>query len=110
MIVQTRLAYGVNVPIVWAYYTDTVSYRQAAEKAITELGGEASGIYRVQLTFNKLGGNNHPNVESQLSQTEVLAKFIQDKKHFEIRINEKRTAYAWVRKPSVFFVLRSDKI
>ena len=79
LIMQVRITYGANIPIVWVYYTDNAAYQNAAHTAIRNLGGEASGVYEIQLTFNKLGGNNHPDLASHLEQTAVLTKFIQDK-------------------------------
>ncbi len=79
LIMTARLTYGDNIPIVWVYYTENLQYRQAAKEAIASIGGENSGIYDIELLFNKLGGNNHPNLESHAERAEDLAKFIQDK-------------------------------
>ena len=79
LIMTARLTYGDNIPIVWVYYTENLQYRQAAKNAIASIGGESADIYDIELLFNKLGGNSHPNLESHAQRAEDLAKFIQDK-------------------------------
>ncbi len=79
LIMQARMTYGGNVPIVWVYYTTDKSYHDAAKAAIDAVGGEESGIYEIQLNFNKLGGNNHPDLASHKEQAAELTKFIVEK-------------------------------
>lgn len=79
LITQVREKYQKDVPIVWVNYTSnagSAAYHESAQKAVTALGGESAGIYTCTLVFNKLGGNNHPNLESHAAKSDELATFI----------------------------------
>ena len=79
LITKARMTYGDNIPIVWVYYTTDEQYRAAAKEAIAVCGGEGSDIYDVEVLFNKLGGNKHPDLASHIAGAETLSAFIQSK-------------------------------
>ena len=78
LITGVRMTYGDIVPIVWVYYTENMTYRATAKEAIAVCGGEGALIYDVEVLFNKLGGNNHPDLQSHRDGAEKLTQFIKD--------------------------------
>lgn len=75
-----REFYGTDVPIVWMYNMMTYGCYTWARPILEEFGGESAGIYSVQLTPNKLGAGNHPELTAHYSASEQLVQFIKEKK------------------------------
>ena len=46
---------------------------------LADMGGEEAGLYSVELIQNGTGGGGHPNLESHVTASEQLTKFITDK-------------------------------
>ena len=76
LIQGARQTYGKDIPIVWVYYTDNMEYRATAKSAIAECGGQAAGIYDVEILFTKDGGNAHPSATSHVAGATKLINFI----------------------------------
>ena len=74
-----REGYNSNVIIVWAYdpWEGVPNY---VEEALGELGGEANGLFTVELKWNGIagytGGGNHPNVTAHETHAKILADFL----------------------------------
>lgn len=81
LILQVRMAYGENVPIVWAYgmMSQTASYVNSVQSAMDELGGEASGLYMCKLTYDRDAGGGHPDLAAHEASSTTLANFINSK-------------------------------
>ena len=45
---------------------------------LSELGGTSAGLYSVQLVANNAGGNGHPTLDAQISNSTILANFIKE--------------------------------
>ncbi len=78
LIQRVRQSYGADMPIVWAsrFVYIGSSHVEAIERAIARLGGEACGIYRVDLTQNAQGANGHPIAAGHVRAAEELCEFI----------------------------------
>ena len=71
-----RTSYGKNVPIVWTFNMMTDGRYQWAQSVLTEMGGEASGLYMCELVRNKEGGNGHPSLVAQRIASQQLTGFL----------------------------------
>ena len=74
-----RKSYGNNVSIVWAYNMMGDCCFEWTSAVLAELGGEANGLYSVQLVQNNAGGNGHPTLQAQIDNAAKLAEFIKTK-------------------------------
>ena len=77
-----RAKYGKDVPIVWTIGLIGVNqtYVNAAQQVITDLGGEAKGLYFKKLDTGALGGaQNHPVVADNVNAKNTLLSFINSK-------------------------------
>ena len=74
-----RSSYGKDMPIVWAYNMMGACRFEWTSAVLAELGGEANGLYSVQLVQNNAGGNGHPTLQAQIDNAAVLAEFIKSK-------------------------------
>ena len=79
-----RTSYGKNVPIVWVYGMMSDGCYQWAQSVLTQMGGEASGLYLFELIRNKEGGNGHPSLVAQDIASQQLTGFLTSKKIVEI--------------------------
>jgi hypothetical protein len=73
--------YGKDVPIVWVskFVGIGSDYINAINQAIAELGGENSGLYRLDITQNTGGAQYHPNVAGHITASNELINFIDRK-------------------------------
>ncbi len=74
-----RDSYGKDIPIVWAYNMMGNGRFDWTRTVLEDMGGEANGLYSVQLNQNHEGGNGHPNLAAQKLASETLAEFIGSK-------------------------------
>ncbi|MBE6593900.1 MAG: hypothetical protein E7642_07940 [Ruminococcaceae bacterium] len=74
-----RDSYGKDMPVVWAYNMMGNGRFDWTKTVLEEMGGEAAGLYSVELTYNNQGGVGHPTLEAHIESSEILTKFIQDK-------------------------------
>ena len=74
-----RDSYGEDMPIVWAYNMMGNGRFDWTRTVLDDMGGEAEGLYSVELVYNNQGGVGHPTLEAQIESSEILTKFIQDK-------------------------------
>lgn len=82
-----RASYGKDVPILWVHDLMIEDHHKTEIGEIaTELGGEAAGIYTLQLTPGQDGGRGtqegtcHPSLENQTVHANEILSFIQEKK------------------------------
>ena len=73
-----RTSYGKDMPIVWAYNMMGACRFEWTSAVLAELGGTSNGLYSVQLTQNNAGGNGHPTLDAQISNSTILANFIKN--------------------------------
>ncbi len=77
-----RTKYGEDVPIIWTIGLIGVgqNYVDATKAAVTELGGEAVGLYFLKTAAGELGaGQNHPSINDNVSLKNQLIDLINDK-------------------------------
>ena len=81
LLLQVRLTYGENVPIVWAYgmMSNTTSYANSVQAAMNELGGESADLYMCKLTYDRDAGGGHPDLDAHEASATTLASFIKSK-------------------------------
>ena len=82
LVALIRAKYGKDVPIVWTIGLIGVgqSYVDAAQKVVTDLGGESNGLYFKKLDTGALGGaQNHPVVADNVNAKNTLISFINSK-------------------------------
>ena len=79
LIKHVRSFYGEDMPIVWAYNMMGNGRFDWTRSVLADMGGEAAGLYSVELTQNNAGGGGHPNLDAQITAGEQLTKFITDK-------------------------------
>lgn len=71
---------GENVPIIFTYgMMNDGNAANYIKIVIDEMGGEASGIYRLQLNKNGNGGSGHPDVEGHATAADIVANYITEK-------------------------------
>ncbi len=79
LIEDIRERYNADVPIVWCYGMMGSGCADWAKDAINELGGEANGLYAVELPRDNSGGNSHPSAEAQAEASKILIDFLKAK-------------------------------
>ena len=76
LINYVRDSYGTDMPIVWAYNMMGNGRFDWTKTVLEDMGGEAKGLYYVQLNQNGAGTNGHPNLEAQKTAAVTLTEFI----------------------------------
>ena len=73
-----RTSYGKDIPIVWVgrFMYIGESYINAVDTAISELGGESAGIYRLDVPTSSGGAHGHPDIAGHAVASEMLVEFI----------------------------------
>ena len=74
-----RTKYGEDTSIVWAYGMMGDARCAWSKDVISSLGGEAAGLYTVELTQNSDGGNGHPSRTAQRYAAAELCDFLYSK-------------------------------
>jgi len=76
-----RASYGKDVPIVWVSRFVGIgdAHVAAIDSAISELGGENAGLYRLDVTRNTGGAQGHPTVAGHKKAASELVAYINSK-------------------------------
>ena len=73
-----RASYGKDIPIAWVsrfmFLGD--SYVNAIDKAISDIGGESAGIYRLDVPTSSGGAQGHPDIAGHAVARDMLVDFI----------------------------------
>ena len=77
-----RSAYGKDIPIVWVgrFMFLGESYINAVDEAISCLGGESVGIYRLDVPTSAGGAHGHPDIAGHAVACDMLVDFINKNK------------------------------
>lgn len=63
--------------VVWAYGLMSSTAETACKNAVAACGGQAKGLYTLELPCNVSGGNRHPSVQGHEAAAKVLTQFLQ---------------------------------
>lgn len=80
-----RAIYGTDVPIVWTYgMMNRYHMHTEMEMIQQKLGGEANGIYLLQMSYGQNGSgsgadNRHPSAADHERNTKIVLNFLQDR-------------------------------
>ena len=79
LILSIRAFYGTDVPIVWVYGMMGSARSEWILPALEEMGGEAAGLYSVQLPANYDGALWHPSLTAHEYAASILVDSIKSK-------------------------------
>lgn len=75
---RIRSDYGrSDLPIIFVVNAMNDGYQTVIKKTLTDMGGEAAGLYVLKTVQNRGGLSNHPTCAGQLKTAELLTAFIQ---------------------------------
>ena len=79
-IALVRKSYGKDIPIVWVgrFMRLGESYINAVDEAISCLGGENVGIYRLDVPTSAGGAQGHPDLAGHAVARDLLVQFIKE--------------------------------
>lgn len=78
-----RATYGEDVPIIWTYGMFSRLHMYTEMEMVTQqLGGEANGIYLLQMKYGQNGSgsgadNRHPSADDHAKNAQILIPFLQ---------------------------------
>lgn len=71
-------SYDPSVKIVWIYDMMNYGKQDLVLETLTEMGGEAAGLYTLKVTRNNDGGTSHPNHKAHTTVANELVTFINE--------------------------------
>lgn len=80
LIELVRSTYGTDVPIVWVHgMMGNGAWNSISRILASKLGGEAKGIYSLEISENRQGGGAHPSLKAHADASKLLAAFLKEK-------------------------------